>query len=240
MDTQREFDPNISMDAPFIANLMMDAIVDLSPAQQELLFQTKKEQTFTSLLTQVMQLKMDPVQFRTLVELKGFDYLAKDSSSAVSTKNRNTHDLGVLDSLANLNLILENKVWYHFDGAKGSKVAKVEKNVREQLKGDIFKLQHTAKHQAISSSYILVTVVTPSRPENLPKSYRLAHESAIKRTKGDFNRYRNDGVLGFKSVFEKSHSDIGSITHLHSDETLGVDGCGFLDVFCAEVLREKK
>jgi hypothetical protein len=59
-----------------------------------------------------------------LVELKGLDYFANDFSGSGSTKNRNTHDLGILDSLANLNLILENKVWYHFDGAKGAKVAK--------------------------------------------------------------------------------------------------------------------
>ena len=239
MNSRREILPSISFNASIIAGLMMEAIVDLSPAQQELLFQTKKEQTFTSLLTQALQLKMDPAQFRTLVELKGLDYFANDFSSSVSAKNRNTHDLGVLDSFANLNMILENKVWYHFDGAKGVKVAKVEKNVREQIKGDIFKLQHTAKHQNISSSFILITVVTPSRPQNLPKSYRLAHEAAIKRTGGDLNEYRKDGILGFNSALHKFHSELGQISHLYSNGTLGVDGCGFLDVFCAEVLRTK-
>ena len=239
MESHSEILPIIFLDASVIASLMMDVIVELSPAQQELLFQTKKEQTFTSLLTQALQSKMNSVQFRVLVELKGLDYFANDLSGSGSTKNRNTHDLGILDSLANLNLILENKVWYHFDGAKGAKVAKVEENVREQLERDIFKLQHTAKHQNIRSSYVLITVVTPSRTESLPKSYRLAHEAAIKRTKGDVSRYRNDGILGFKSVFQEFHSDLGSIEHLHSNETLGVDGCGFLDIFCAEVLRNK-
>jgi hypothetical protein len=240
MDSDLKFDPNVSNNSSAIAHLMMDVIVGLSPAQQELLFQTKKEQTFSSLLSQGMQSKMDSNQLRALVELKGFDYLAKDSSTSKSTKNRNTHDLGVLDSSAKLIFILENKVWYHFDGAKGSKVAKVEKNVREQLKGDIFKLQHTAKHQEINNSYILITVVTPSRPENLPKSYRHAHEAVMKRTRGDFNRYRKEGVFGFISAIEQFQSELGSVTHLDFNEKIGLDGCGFLDVFCAEVLRKKK
>jgi hypothetical protein len=238
MDSDLKFDPNVSNNSSAIAHLMMDVIVGLSPAQQELLFQTKKEQTFSSLLSQAMQSKMDSNQLRALVELKGFDYLTKDSSTSKSTKNRNTHDLGVLDSSANLIFILENKVWYHFDGAKGSKVAKVEKNVREQLKGDIFKLQHSAKHQDIKNSYIVITVVTPSRPQNLPKTYKNSHEGAIKRTRGDLNRYRDDGILGFISAINQFKSELGLITHLDPKIEIGVDGCGFLDVFCAEVLRK--
>lgn len=240
MDSDLTFDPNDSNNSSAIAHLMMDVIVALSPAQQELLFQTKKEQTFSSLLSQAMQSRMDSKQLRALVELKGFDYLAKDSSILKSTKNRNTHDLGVLDLLGNLIFILENKVWYHFDGAKGSKVAKIEKNVREQLKGDIFKLQHSAKHQNIQNSYVVLTVVTPSRPQNLPKTYRNSHEGAIKRTGGDLNRYRIDGILGFISTINEFKSELGLVTHLDSKTNIGVDGCGFLDVFCAEVLRKQK
>lgn len=238
MNSDLKFDPNASNNSSAIAHLMMDVIVDLSPAQQELLFQTKKEQSFSSLLSQAMQSHMDSNQIRALVELKGFDYLRKDSSISKSTKNRNTHDLGVLDSSANLLFILENKVWYHFDGAKGSKEAKVEKNVQEELKRDIFKLQHSAKHHDIKNSYVVITVVTPSRPQNLPKTYRNSHEGAIKRTSGDLNRYRNDGILGFTSAFNEFKSELGLVTHLDSKTKIGVDGCGFLDVFCAEVLRK--
>ena len=240
MASDLKFDPNVSNNSLAIAHLMMDAIVGLSPAQQELLFQTKKEQTFSSLLSQEMQSRMDPNQLRALVELKGFDYLKKDFSISKSTKNRNTHDLGVLDSSADLLFILENKVWYHFDGAKGSKVAKVEKNVREQLEGDIFKLRHSAKHQDIKNSYVVITVVTPSRPQNLPKTYRNSYEGAIKRSSGDLNRYRTDGILGFISTINEFKSELGLVTHLDSKTNIGVDGCGFLDVFCAEVLRKQK
>jgi len=240
MASDLKFDPNNQNNASDIAYLMMDAIVGLTPAQQELLFQTKKEQTFSSLLSQAIQSKMDSNQLRALVELKGFDYLKEDSSTSKSAKNRNTHDLGILDSSANLIFILENKVWYHFDGAKGSKHAKVEQDVRDQLKGDIFKLQHSAKHQNIKNSYMIITVVTPSRPENLPKTYRSSHEGAIKRTRGDLNRYRNEGILGFISAIEQFKSELGPVTHLDFNKSMGIDGCGFLDVFCAEVLRKKK
>lgn len=240
MASDLKFDTNDRNNASTIAHFMIDAIVRLTPAQQELLFQTKKEQTFTSLLSEVLQSKMDSDQFRALVELKGVEYLKKDSSTSKSSKNRNTHDLGILDSAAKLMLILENKVWYHFDGAKGSKLAKVEQNIRVQLKGDIFKLKHSAKHLDIKNSYIVITVVTPSRPKKLPKTYRNSHERAIKRTEGDLNQYRIDGILGFMSAINQFKSELGPVAHLDSKDKLGLDGCGFLDVFCAEVLRKKQ
>ena len=218
-----------------IAECALKSLTGLSPSQQELLFQTKKEQTFTSILTSALQANYDSSDLRVLVELKGVDYVQRATSRLEEKNSRNTHDLGILDLNANLKLILENKVWYHFDGAKGAKVVKVEKSVKEQLKADIFKLKHSAKHLEVKRCFILINLVTPSRPDNLPKSYRQPHAVVLKRTKGDLSRYRSDGLQGVKSVIESFKADFSSIVHLGSDEPIGIDGSGFLDVFCGEI-----
>lgn len=227
---------NSKIGAEEIANMAVKSLTELTSDQQELLFQTKKEQTFSAILASKMQDYLDSSQFRVLVELKGVDYQVKATSKVGEKKNRNTHDLGVLDLTAKLNLILENKVWYHFDGAKGSRTVRVEKNVREQLKADIFKLKHTGIRQDVKNCFVLVNIVTPSNPEVLPKSYRDSHDAAIKRTKGDFSRYRSDGVFGIKSVIEEFSSEFTSIVHLGTNSPIGVAGSGFLDVFCAQLV----
>jgi len=207
----------------------------LTPKQQELLFQTKKEQTFSSLLAHQLQGHFTSKELRVLVELKGVDYEAKTSSKKFGPNNRNTHDIGILDSQADLNLLIENKVWYHFDGAKGSRVVRVEKSVKEQLQGDIFKLRHTASNLGIQKSFILINIVTPSRPENLPKSYKQPHEIVLKRTLGDLERYRKEGLNGIRSVLDSRVTDFKSMIHLASVNPMGIDGCGFHDVICAEI-----
>lgn len=218
-----------------IAESALNSLVVLSPSQQELLFQTKKEQTFTSILTGSLQKYYDSSNLRVLVELKGVDYVQRGTSRLEEKSSRNTHDLGILDEGANLRLILENKVWYHFDGAKGAKVIKVEKSVKAQLQADIFKLKHSAKHLGVKKCFVLIYLVTPSRPENLPKSYRQPHTVVLQRTDGDLSRYRSDGLLGVKSVIESFNSEFSSLVHLGSERPMGIDGSGFLDVFCAEL-----
>lgn len=218
-----------------IANCALKSLIALTPSQQELLFQTKKEQTFTSILTGALQKNYDSSELRVLVELKGVDYVQRATSRLEEKNSRNTHDLGILDVDANLKLILENKVWYHFDGAKGAKIVKVEKSVREQLKADIFKLKHSAKHLEVNKCFVLINLVTPSRPDNLPKSYRQPHAVVFKRTKGDLSRYRCEGLIGVRSVIESFNSEFSSIVHIGSDEPIGIDGSGFLDVFCGEI-----
>lgn len=225
-----------NVDSKDIAKMAFDSISSLSLSQQELLFQTKKEQTFSAILASELQNHLNDYRFRVLVELKGFDYVVGATANRSEKKNRNTHDVGVLDNEANLKLILENKVWYHFDGAKGSKNIRVEKNVEEQLKQDIFKLRHSAKNLNIKNCYILICVVTPSKPETLPKTYRQSHETALKRTEGDLSQYKRDGLAGIRSVIDKSSQDLGSIVHLGSQSSMGISELGFLDVFCAQVI----
>jgi hypothetical protein len=226
----------LNLDSKHIAKIALDSIAGLSLSQQELLFQTKKEQTFSAILASELQNQLSVSQFRALVELKGLDYVVGATSDRSEKKNRNTHDVGVLDNEANLKLILENKVWYHFDGAKGSKNIRVEKNVEEQLKQDIFKLRHSAKNLDIKNCYILICVVTPSKPETLPKTYRQSHETALKRTEGDLSQYKRDGLSGIRSVIDKFSQDLSSVVHLGSQSPMGISESGFLDVFCAQVI----
>ena len=109
------------LDSKVIAELALESITGLTPFQQDLIFQTKKEQTFSSLLASGLQSNFDPTILRALVELKGKEKVVKSKDKATLKKNRNTHDVALIDSEANFQLILENKVWYHFDGAKGRK-----------------------------------------------------------------------------------------------------------------------
>jgi hypothetical protein len=223
------------INAQIIGESAISSMGSLMPKQQELLFQTKKEQTFSSLLAHDLQSHFTSDELRVLVELKGVDYKVKVPSKNSVTNNRNTHDIGILDVHADLKLLIENKVWYHFDGAKGSRVVRVEKSVTEQLHGDIFKLRHTASNLGIQKSFILINIVTPSRPENLPKSYKQPHEIVLKRTSGDLERYRKEGLNGIMSVLDSRVTDFKSMIHLASVNPMGIDGCGFHDVICAEI-----
>ncbi len=225
----------MEINSQMIAAEAIDSMSSLTPMQQELLFQTKKEQTFSSLLAHQLQVHVTPQDLRVLVELKGVDYEAKPSSKKSGPNSRNTHDIGILDKHADLNLLIENKVWYHFDGAKGSRAIRVEKSVKNQLQGDIFKLKHTASHLDVQKCFILINIVTPSQPESLPKSYKQEHEIVSKRTLGDLVRYRKEGLNGIRSVFDSRITDFKSITHLASVNPMGAEGCGFHDVICAEI-----
>lgn len=223
-----------------IAELALGSIAGLTPAQQDLIFQTKKEQTFSSLLASWLQSNFDPSNLRALVELKGIEKVVKSKDRAILKKNRNTHDVALIDSESNFQLILENKVWYHFDGAKGRKNKKVNPHINEQLLPDIYKLILTASHQfAMPKCFVLMNLVTPSNPSLLPSAYFGDHEKSFKRVNESIEQYRSDGIEGVRSVFERYPNEISNLVHLGSNTPMGISGLAMIDVFCAEVVVQK-
>ena len=227
---------NFDLDSKAIAELMLESISALSPAQQELLFQTKKEQTFSSLLAAKLQANHDPKTLRSFVELKGVDKVVKSKDKTSVKKNRNTHDVCLVDEEASFHMILENKVWYHFDGAKGRKNKKVNPDIEDQLVPDIAKLILTGKDQSNSPScFVLVNLVTPSNPTKLPSTYFGDHEKALKRVKGRIDQYREDGVNGVKGILDKHSGKLLPVSHISSTNPMGASGSAFLDVFCMEI-----
>jgi hypothetical protein len=223
-----------------IAELALGSIAGLTPAQQDLIFQTKKEQTFSSLLASGLQSNFDPSNLRALVELKGIEKVVKSKDRAILKKNRNTHDVALIDSESNFQLILENKVWYHFDGAKGRKNKKVNPHINEQLLPDIYKLILTASHQfAMPKCFVLMNLVTPSNPSLLPSAYFGDHEKSFKRVNESIEQYRSDGNEGVRSVFDRYPNEISNLVHLGSNTPMGISGLAMIDVFCAEVVVQK-
>jgi hypothetical protein len=227
------------LDSKVIAELALESITGLTPFQQDLIFQTKKEQTFSSLLVSGLQSNFDPTILRALVELKGEEKVVKSKDKATLKKNRNTHDVALIDSEANFQLILENKVWYHFDGAKGRKNRTVNPHIEEQLIPDIYKLRLTASAQATKpKSFVLLNLVTPSDPSLLPSAYFGDHEKAFKRVGESIEQYRLDGIEGVSSVFHKHHKEVSSLIHLSSNLKMGISGSAMIDVFCAEIVQK--
>lgn len=226
----------LSLDSAAIAGLMFDSISDLSPAQQDLLFQTKKEQTFSALLANRLQKSQESNKLSSFVELKGVEKIVKSTDKASIKKNRNTHDVCLIDDDAVFYLLLENKVWYHFDGAKGRKNKKVNPDIEDQLVPDIKKLALTALDQTNRPKcFVLVNLVTPSDPTKLPSTYFGDHRKAFKRVKEQVEVYRQDGVNGVKGILEKHSEKLLPLSHVSSTNPLGVNGSAFLDVFCAEI-----
>ena len=226
----------LNLDSAAIAGLMFDSISDLSPAQQDLLFQTKKEQTFSALLANRLQKSQESKNLSSFVELKGVEKLVKGTDKASIKKNRNTHDVCLIDDDAVFHLLLENKVWYHFDGAKGRKNKKVNPDIEDQLVPDIKKLTLTALDQTNRPTcFVLVNLVTPSDPSKLPSTYFGDHNKAFKRVKEQVDIYRQDGVNGLKGVIEKYSERLLPVSHVSSANPLGINGSAFLDVFCAEI-----
>jgi hypothetical protein len=230
----------LELNSKVVAELALGSIAGLTPAQQDLIFQTKKEQTFSSLLAVGLQSNFDPSNLRALVELKGIERVVKSKDKAILKKNRNTHDVALIDSASKFQVILENKVWYHFDGAKGRKKKKVNPNIDEQLVPDIYKLILTASHQAVKPKcFVLMNLVTPSDPSLLPAAYFGDHEKSFKRVNESMEQYRSDGIEGVRSVFDKHLSEITDLVHLGSDTPMGISGLAMIDVFCAEVVVQK-
>lgn len=224
------------LDSAAIAGLMFDSISDLSPAQQDLLFQTKKEQTFSALLANKLQKSQESNNLSSFVELKGVEKLVKSTDKASIKKNRNTHDVCLIDDDAVFHLLLENKVWYHFDGAKGRKNKRVNPDIEDQLIPDIKKLTLTALDQPKRPRcFVLVNLVTPSDPSKLPSTYFGDHNKAFKRVKEQVSIYRQDGINGVTGVIQKYSERLLPVSHVSSANPLGVNGSALLDVFCAEI-----
>ena len=223
---------NFDLDSKAIAELMLESISALSPAQQELLFQTKKEQTFSSLLAAKLQANHDPKTLRSFVELKGVDKVVKSKDKTSVKKNRNTHDVCLVDEEASFHMILENKVWYHFDGAKGKNNPKPEKGIGIQIKDDIFKIRQTLSDTKHGRGFLLLNIVTPGDPDSIPKSYQNDHQRAWSRTNGDFESYRSEGLDGIKQVLKTFEADFLRVEIESSDWGTSL---GAVDSISAEV-----
>ena len=167
-----------------------------------------------------------------LVEIKGANYTQKGSVS------RNFHDIAIVNQNAQSEILIENKVWYHFDGAKGKKTAKIEPNVISELKDDIFKVQLTLSQlDEKARAFILVHIVTPANIELIPKSYLSAHKSSFARVGGDWGRYRHEGLEGISNSFSLFESQYKSSVDIKSANVSTNEALGFIDIFSVEVKR---
>ena len=218
--------------ATSLSNLALSAFQSVSLETQELLLQSKNEQTFSGLLAAALQNTPSIKPGSALVEIKGINYIVKGSVS------RNFHDIAVVNQVAQTEILIENKVWYHFDGAKGKKIAKIEPNVISELKDDIFKIQLTLRElDAKARAFIIVHIVTPADIERIPKSYLSAHRSSFARVGGDWDRYRREGLEGISNSFVLHQSEYKSPVVIKSATVSRNDTQGFIDIFCVEVKR---
>ena len=211
--------------ASSLANLALSCFQSVSLETQELLLQSKNEQTFSGLLAAALQNTPSIKPGSALVEIKGVNYTQKDSVS------RNFHDIAIVNQNAQSEILIENKVWYHFDGAKGKKTAKIEPN-------DIFKVQLTLSQlDEKARAFILVHIVTPADIERIPKSYLSAHKSSFARVGGDWDRYRREGLEGISNSFSLFKSQYKSPVVIKSANVSTNKALGFIDIFSVEVKR---
>jgi hypothetical protein len=216
----------------FLADLALRTFQSTSLEIQELLLQSKNEQTFSGLLAAALQKKESVAPGSALVEIKGVNYTQRDSFS------RNFHDIAIVNQDAQSEILIENKVWYHFDGAKGKKTAKIEPNVISELKDDIYKVQLTLSQlDERARAFILVHIVTPADIERIPKSYLSAHRSSFARVGGDWDRYRREGLDGISNSFSLFKSNYKSSVEIKSANARKNEAQGFIDIFCVEVKR---
>ena len=218
--------------ASSLSNLALSCFQSVSLETQELLLQSKNEQTFSGLLAAALQNMESVAPGSALVEIKGANYTQKDSVS------RNFHDIAIVNQNAQSEILIENKVWYHFDGAKGKKTAKIEPNVISELKDDIFKVQLTLSQlDEKARAFILVHIVTPANIELIPKSYLSAHKSSFARVGGDWGRYRHEGLEGISNSFSLFESQYKSPVVIKSANVITNEALGFIDIFSVEVKR---
>ena len=218
--------------ASSLANLALSSFQSVPLATQELLLQSKNEQTFSGLLAAALQNAPFVKPGSALVEIKGINYVIKGSAS------RNFHDIAVVNQDAQSEILIENKVWYHFDGAKGKKTAKIEPNVISELKDDIYKVQLTLSQlDERARAFILVHILTPADIERIPKSYLSAHRSSFARVGGDWDRYRREGLDGISNSFSLFKSHYKTSVDIRSANASKNEAQGFIDIFCVEVKR---
>ena len=215
-----------------IAEMAFNSLVKNSSQLRELLLVSKNEQTFSGLLSQDLHQLASVAPGAVLLELKGNDYVTKVRGERKNS--RNYHDLTIVNDEAEIEVIIENKFWYHFDGAKGVTKVKPERRIRQQIEEDIYKIHLTLdKKSGVRRGFILINVVTPRNPEMIPPSYFKEHAKVWKRTKQDIVRYRKEGLEGIKGVLEEFKSDYKDLIIKSSTTEIAE---GFLDVICAEVL----
>ena len=224
------------LDCQSIAGLALKSFMTQSKSLQELLLQSKNEQTFSGLLSHALQDQYSENGSRTLLELKGKDYKKAKVKTKDMKSTRNFHDLSIIDSNAKFQVIIENKVWYHFDGAKGKKQKKIEKGVFEQIEGDIAKTRITLSNQfGGERGFLLIHLVTPHYIQEIPKSYLKSHESALSRTAGDLMLYRNDGLNGILAALKSFEDMLLDLKSVRNDAIIGGGEAALIDVICAEI-----
>lgn len=235
------------LDSQLIADLSFWAVDRIPRAVKETLLSSKSEQTFSGLLADELKLYptirigdfSDQESGLVLLEFKGRDYSRKTSAGVKNS--RNYHDLSIVNQRGEIEVIIENKYWYHFDGTKGTRNPKPEKGIKEQLSDDIFKIRQTLAGQSLlRKGFVLLNIVTPGNPELIPSSYQDDHRKVRDRTHHDINQYRKEGLEGFQSVISSLSKDLKDISTntLKDNEPLDTSlpsSGGFIDFICAEV-----
>ena len=216
-----------------LSRTMTNAITQLPETLREQLILTKNEQSFSGLW--VLEFEKTLSNYGSnflLLENKGVSFRRNTGKGSKTTMN--FHDISLVDSSGNFLMIIENKIWYHFDGAKGSKTPKLEPNVKRQIKADISKIKITLKQNKVSAQgYLLINLVTPSNTKLLPKSYLKSHNTAISRTNNDIDTYIAEGVEGVENHLAQ---DLGIAQLAHCNLVFGEgDNRSFLDSFCVRV-----
>jgi len=227
------------LDSEIIAHFSSKAISRIPREVKETLLLSKSEQTFSGLLADVLKIELtirigdfsDLESGIVLLEYKGKDY---SSTTAQGVKySRNYHDLSVVNHFGEIEVIIENKFWYHFDGTKGTRNPKPESGIRKQLTDDIFKIRQTLAGQSVlRKGFVLLNIVTPGNPELIPSSYKNEHRKVWDRTNHDIDQYRKQGLEGFQSVISSFSMDLKDVSHYSAPL---LSGEGFIDFICAEV-----
>jgi hypothetical protein len=227
------------LNTELIVKLALSAFINQPIKIQQQLLKSKSEQTFSGLLVnQMMQFQplglgdsSDPYSGHLLLEFKGVDYKKRTSKGV--KHSRNFHDISIVNQDGIIETIIENKFWYHFDGSKGKKNPRPEKGIYEQLEGDIFKIRQTfAEKSGPRKGFLLLNVVTPGRPGEIPPSYRKDHSVLFERAQENFAEYRAIGLAGYSTILEKFESEFADIFSIGSERM--VDG-SFVDFFCVQL-----
>ncbi len=90
--------------ASSLSSLALNSFQSVSLETQEMLLQSKNEQTFSGLLASSLQDTPSVKPGSALVEIKGINYVIKGSVS------RNFHDIAVVNQDAQSEILIENKV----------------------------------------------------------------------------------------------------------------------------------
>lgn len=228
------------IDSQKIAYLSLTAFEANPPDIQEILIQSKSEQTFSGLLADQIKhheefsFKQTSVEHAgvVLLEFKGTDY-QKIGNGKVK-HSRNFHDISIVNGRGELEIVIENKFWYHFDGSKGTRKPVPYVGIRDQIEGDIYKIRHSfSTDEKLRRGFVLIHLVTPLITERLPKAYQRAHHSLWERAEQNSEKYRRIGLGGVLSVLSGFlDTDLDGFSLASSPQSKDK---GFIDVICAEV-----